>query len=178
MIVQGKNLVGSANAVRRVIRVGQFPDRVHVTGCPSIDVAKQTSRSRMATNDTFEAYGGVGLGPRLDISNGYFVVAQLPVTSEYLAARSQIGETLAAVAASGVPALPAASIGTRQSGKDRGRNVMDVDCRRHRILDAIPVCKSIGRFDGDDLHGDGNAGGRLADVPAAAPLETVKTLAY
>ena len=236
------HLVASANAAERVIRMGELPDRVHVTGCPSIDVAKQAIMSPMATNDIFEAYGGVG--PRLDLSNGYLVVMQHPVTNEHQAARAQIEETLAAVAESGMPALwlwpnvdagsallarglrverertglgnihffknlppeeflrvlngssgivgnssvairecaylgiPAVNIGTRQSGRDRGRNVMDVDYCRHQILDAIRVCKSIGRFDGDDLYGDGDAGERVADVLAAAPLETVKTLAY
>jgi UDP-hydrolysing UDP-N-acetyl-D-glucosamine 2-epimerase len=236
------HLVASANAAQRVIRMGELPDRVHVTGCPSIDVAKQAIMSPMATNDIFEAYGGVG--PRLDLSNGYLVVMQHPVTTEHQAAREQIEETLAAVTASGMPALwlwpnvdagsallarglragrerarldnihffknlppeeflrvlndcaaivgnssvairecaylgvPAVNIGTRQSGRDRGRNVMDVDYCRHQILDAIRVCKSIGRFDGDDLYGDGNAGDRVADVLAATPLETVKTLAY
>ena len=236
------HLVASANAAQRVIRMGELPDRVHVTGCPSIDVAKQAIMSPMATNDIFEAYGGVG--PRLDLSNGYLVVMQHPVTTEHRAAREQIEETLAAVTASGMPALwlwpnvdagsallarglragrerarldnihffknlppeeflrvlndcaaivgnssvairecaylgvPAVNIGTRQSGRDRGRNVMDVDYCRHQILDAIRVCKSIGRFDGDDLYGDGNAGERVADVLAATPLETVKTLAY
>jgi UDP-hydrolysing UDP-N-acetyl-D-glucosamine 2-epimerase len=236
------HLVASSSAAERVIRMGELPDRVHVTGCPSIDVAKQAIMSPMATNDIFEAYGGVG--PRLDLSNGYLVVMQHPVTTEHRAAREQIDETLAAVTASGMPALwlwpnvdagsallarglragreragldnihffknlppeeflrvlndcaaivgnssvairecaylgvPAVNIGTRQSGRDRGRNVMDVAYCRHQILDAIRVCKSIGRFDGDDLYGDGNAGERVANVLAATPLETVKTLAY
>jgi UDP-hydrolysing UDP-N-acetyl-D-glucosamine 2-epimerase len=236
------HLVASPRAAERVIRMGELPPRVHVTGCPSIDIAKNAIASPMATNDIFDAYGGVG--PRLNLSNGYLVVVQHPVTNEHLAAREQIEETLAAVVASGTSALwlwpnvdagsallarglragrersgldnihffknlppeeflrvlndcsaivgnssvairecaylgvPAVNIGTRQSGRDRGRNVMDVDYCRHQILDAIQICKSIGRFDRDDLYGDGNAGERVAAVLAASPLETVKTLAY
>lgn len=236
------HLVASERAAERVIRMGELPNRVHVTGCPSIDVAKRAIRSPMATNDIFAAYGGVGR--RLDLSNGYLVVLQHPVTTEHLAAREQIEETMAAVAESGMPALwlwpnvdagsallarglrarreraeldnihffknlppeeflrvlngssgivgnssvairecaylgiPAVNIGTRQSGRDRGRNVIDVDYCRHQILDAISICKSVGRFDRDELYGDGSAGVRVADVLATAPLETVKTLAY
>lgn len=236
------HLVASSRAAERVIRMGEVPDRVYVTGCPSIDVARHAVMSPMATDDIFKAYGGVG--PRLDLSNGYLVVMQHPVTTEHLAARAQIEETLAAVTKNGLPALwlwpnvdagsallarglragrersglgnihffknlppeeflrvlndssgivgnssvairecaylgvPAVNIGTRQSGRDRGRNVMDVDYDRHQILDAIRVCTSLGRLDRDELYGDGNAGTRVAATLATAPLETVKKLPY
>ncbi|MBL9036638.1 MAG: UDP-N-acetylglucosamine 2-epimerase (hydrolyzing) [Rhodospirillaceae bacterium] len=236
------HLVASQRAADRVIRMGEYPERVHITGCPSIDVARQAISTPMVANDIFDAYGGVG--PRLDLSNGYLVVLQHPVTNEYLDARKQVEETLAAVVRSGLPALwlwpnvdagsallarglrvgrerqkldnihffknlppeeflrvlnaataivgnssvairecaylgvPAINIGTRQSGRDRGANVIDVDYCRNQILDAIRVSATIGRHQPDSLYGDGRAGERVAEVLATAPLETVKRLAY
>lgn len=236
------HLVASQRAADRVIRMGEYPERVHITGCPSIDVARQAISTPMVANDIFDAYGGVG--PRLDLSNGYLVVLQHPVTNEYLDARKQVEETLAAVVRSGLPALwlwpnvdagsallarglrvgrerqkldnihffknlppeeflrvlnaataivgnssvairecaylgvPAINIGTRQSGRDRGANVIDVDYCREQILDAIRVSATIGRHQPDSLYGDGRAGERVAEVLATAPLETVKRLAY
>jgi UDP-N-acetylglucosamine 2-epimerase len=45
--------------------------------------------------DPFEKYGGVGASP--DISNGYIVVMQHPVTNEYQDSRKHINETLHAI---------------------------------------------------------------------------------
>ncbi|MGE0653449.1 MAG: UDP-N-acetylglucosamine 2-epimerase [Alphaproteobacteria bacterium] len=97
------HLVASERAAERVIRMGEYPARVHVTGCPSIDVARAAIAVPMVGQDIFETYRGVG--PKLDLSNGYLVVLQHPVTSEYLEARAQIEETLAAVMESRLPAI-------------------------------------------------------------------------
>ncbi len=77
----------------RVIRMGEDPDRVFNTGCPSIDAIAHLNLD--LPGDFFESYGGVGLG--IDLSRPYLVVLQHPVTTEFGSAFDQINETLKAV---------------------------------------------------------------------------------
>lgn len=236
------HLVASDKAAERVIRMGERPDRVFVTGCPSIDVARQAIQKPDLGFDIFERYGGVGA--RLDLSEGYIVVLQHPVTTEFGEARRHVDETLHAVAESGFPALwfwpnvdagsdetsrgirtfrelhpltnvhffknfppedfirllygsrcivgnssvairecaylgvPAVNIGTRQAGRDRGANVVDVDYDRHAILAAIRRQAARGRLPADEIYGDGSAGRRIAEKIATAPLGVEKRLPF
>jgi hypothetical protein len=70
------------------------------------------------------------------------------------------------------------NIGTRQMGRDRGPNVIDAGYDRKQIVDAIRCQLSCGRFPGDHLYGDGNAGGRIADLLARVPLRVQKRLTF
>jgi len=98
------HLVSSQNAAERVIRMGEDPEKVIVTGCPSIDLASQARAAEpRAIGDVLAEYGGVGAD--IDLSAGYIVVLQHPVTTEYEAAAEQISETLMAVRAGQYPAL-------------------------------------------------------------------------
>ena len=97
------HLVASTKAAERVIRMGEKPVAVHVTGCPSIDLAARILDDPELRFDPIERYGGVG--PPLDLSQGYLVVMQHPVTTEYEAARAHVQETLHAIHESGMPAL-------------------------------------------------------------------------
>jgi len=101
--LSGLHFVANERAAERVRRMGEDPDAVHVTGCPSIDLAASVLASPQIKFDPFEKYGGVGA--RLDLSGGYLVVLQHPVTTEYDAARSQVNETLYAVRDLGVQVL-------------------------------------------------------------------------
>lgn len=97
------HFVSTEMAARRVIQMGEHPDRVFCTGCPSIDLAAEILDSCELGFDPFEKYGGVGNRPSL--ADGYVVVLQHPVTTEYESARRQVAETLFAVHTSGFPAL-------------------------------------------------------------------------
>lgn len=97
------HLVATEGAAERVRRMGEQPDAVLVTGCPSIDLAAGVVGSTELGFDPEQRYGGVGADLRLD--DGYVVVLQHPVTTEHEQAREQVTGTLEAVAASGVPAL-------------------------------------------------------------------------
>lgn len=95
------HLVASADAKARVERMGENPDMVFNTGCPSIDIAKQVSESAKADFDPIAKYGGVGqVG---NWQNGYIVVMQHPVTNEYSAAKHDVLETLRAIDALQIP---------------------------------------------------------------------------
>jgi hypothetical protein len=74
--------------------------------------------------------------------------------------------------------VPAVNIGSRQSGRDRGRNVIDVDYDRTQIAAAIRRQAERGRLPADLLYGDGTAGPRIAELLAKAPLTIEKRLTY
>ena len=97
------HFVACHQAKERVLRMGEREDFVFVTGCPSVDLAAEVLPSPELDFDPVERYGGVGA--TLDLSGGYTVVMQHPVTTEYEQTREQITETLYAVRDSGVPAL-------------------------------------------------------------------------
>src|SRR5687768_11287064 len=236
------HLVSTPLARERVIKLGEPEDTVVVTGCPSIDIAADVAASPDLRFDLFERYGGVG--PRSDLSRGYLVVLQHPVTTEYEEARAQVEETLYAVKDSDLPVLwfwpnvdagsdgtskgirvfrekeqpanfhffrnmlpedflrllyrstalvgnssvalrecsflgvPAVNIGSRQTGRERGRNVTDVDHDRGAIAGAIREHIKRGRPEPDRLYGDGKAGTRIAETLATAALTIEKRLAY
>lgn len=236
------HLVSTKLARERVIKLGEAPDSVVLTGCPSIDIAAEVVTRPELDFDPFERYGGVG--PREDLSKGYLVVMQHPVTTEYDEARKQVDETLYALKDSTLPVLwfwpnvdagsdgtskgirvfrekeqpsnfhffrnmlpedflrllcgstaivgnssvairecsflgvPAVDIGTRQTGRERGRNVIDVDHDRAAIAAAIRDHITRGRPEPDRLYGDGKAGVRIADTLARADLTIEKRLTY
>jgi UDP-hydrolysing UDP-N-acetyl-D-glucosamine 2-epimerase len=82
-------------AAERIIRLGERPDSVFWTGCPSIDIAAQVQNGAAAHFNPFEHYGGVG--PTFNLDDGFIVVMQHPVTTEFDDAPDQIVETLEAV---------------------------------------------------------------------------------
>lgn len=225
-----------------VQRMGEHPDRIWLTGCPSIDIAAEVSSSSAMGVDEILAYGGAGAS--LDLSGGYVVVLQHPVTNEYEEAYDQAHETLNAVRDIGLPALwfwpnvdagsdgtskairvfrenddaslthffrnmppedflrlltssrviignssvairecaylgvPAVNIGTRQTGRERGANVVDVGHNRMQILEAAQQQAAVGRLEPDKIYGDGHAGKRIADLLATIELTHSKQLTY
>ena len=236
------HLVATELSAERVRRLGEEPSTVVVTGCPSIDIAAEVAARPGLDFDPFDKYGGVG--PRTDLSDGYLVVMQHPVTTEYELARQQVEETLYAVRDAGLPVLwfwpnadagsdgtskgirvfrererpdgfhvfrnmfpedflrlltgataivgnssvairecsylgvPAVNIGTRQQGRERGANVVDVAHDREEISAAISDHRRRGKPPADHLYGDGKAGQRIADALATAPLGVEKRLTY
>lgn len=97
------HFVSSESAYNRVIKLGESQDTVFNTGCPSIDLAAQVNESPGFDFKPYKKYGGVGSHP--DLSKGYWVVMQHPVTTEIKASRKQIEETLHAVHALDQPVL-------------------------------------------------------------------------
>lgn len=236
------HFVSTVQAGERVIRMGEEPSTVHVTGCPSIDLANEILSSPGLDFDPVAKYGGVGRS--IDLSAGYLVIMQHPVTLEYEQARRQVRETLYAVKDIGLPALwfwpnvdagsdgtskgirsfreieqpenihffknmspydflrllynskaiignssvgirecsflgvPTVNIGTRQFGRERGRNVIDVNHDRDEIREAIRHHLQNGKLPSDLLYGDGHAGKRIAQLLAELPLRVEKRLTY
>lgn len=236
------HLVSNEKARERVIRMGEVPETVHTTGCPSIDIAAEIMKEPAREIGFHRKYGGVGR--EQDLSQGYLVVLQHPVTTEYQAAREQITETLEAIYEFDRPTLwfwpnvdagsdgtskgirtfretrgaenihyyknmeprdflhllrgsigivgnssvalrecsflgvPAIDIGSRQAGRDRGANVVNVGYGRIEILRALEECTQRGHLPSDHLYGGGQAGERIADCLATASFGTNKKLTY
>lgn len=236
------HFVSSQKAYDRVVRLGEDPNIVFLTGCPSIDLAAEVLEHPDISFDPYERYGGVGAFP--DLSNGYLIIMQHPVTTEHAVARSHVLETLHAVQDSGIPALwfwpnvdagsdgtstgirvfrehqdvsnfhffknmepidflkvlynskcivgnssagirecaflgvPTVNIGSRQTGRERGINVMDVDYDRKEILKAINRHFSKGKTPSENIYGDGKAGSRIADILARVDLVVEKRITY
>ncbi len=97
------HFVSSQSARDRVIKLGEDPEFVFNTGCPSIDMAAGILKNPGLDFDPYKKYGGVGNNP--DLSGGYIVVMQHPVTTEYADSRKHIDETLYAVKDLEIPVL-------------------------------------------------------------------------
>lgn len=76
-----------------IVRMGEDPKTVFLTGCPSIDVLATLDLT--FPDGIFKRYRGVGT--ELDPRKPYIVVLQHPVTTEYGSGFKQINETLQAV---------------------------------------------------------------------------------
>ncbi len=236
------HFVATQKAAERVERMGEDPGAIFVTGCPSIDLAASIYEKPDLNFDPFSRYGGVG--ETFDLAQGYLVVMQHPVTTEYESARSQVTETLYAVHEAGIPAfwfwpnvdagsdgtskgirvfreqnhaakmhfyrnmapedflrliynsrvvvgnssvgirecsflgVPVVNIGSRQDGRERGVNVVDVSDNRAAILAAIQQQANHGHYPQETIYGDGKAGERIADLLAHVPLSFEKRLTY
>lgn len=237
------HLVSTPKAAENIIRMGENPAAVHITGCPSIDLAANVLKNPSIDFDPFEKYKGVGT--TFDVkSKDYLVVMQHPVTTEYEHARAQILETLYAVKEINMPTfwfwpnvdagsdgtskgirmfrenerpdnihffknmesedflrlvynsrciignssvgiretsflgVPSVNIGTREAGRERGRNVLDVGYNRDQIRKAVEKQLSNGRYPSDPLYGNGNAGEHIAQILSETPLKFEKRLNY
>ena len=237
-----RHLVASSDARDRVIRMGEVEETVINTGCPSIDLAAEVREDPTLNFDIFDRYGGVG--SRLDLNNGYLVVMQHPVTTEYGDSRKHIEASLEAVHALGKPTLwfwpnvdagadgtskgirsfrernnidhihffknmegrdflrvlcnsrclignssvgirecaylgvPVVNIGSRQNGRHRGPNVVDVGYDQALIKSAIMRQWDHGRYAPADTYGGGEAGARIAKEIARMPLTFAKKITY
>jgi UDP-hydrolysing UDP-N-acetyl-D-glucosamine 2-epimerase len=89
-----------------------------------------------------------------------------------------VGNSSAPIREGAFLGVPAVNIGTRQSGRDRGPNVLDVGYDRHEIVEGVRRQLAHGRYSSDALYGDGQAGGRIAEVLAHAPLSVQKRLVF
>ncbi len=236
------HLVSTKYAGERVRRMGEEDRKIFVTGCPSIDLAAEINDDPALNFNPFERYGGVG--DLHELTNGYLVVMQHPVTTEHESARQHAWQTLEAVYEMNMQTLwfwpnvdagsdgtsnalrsfrerhkpenihffknmeptdflrllyssrclignssvgirecsylgvPVVNIGTRQAGRERGQNVLDVGYCKDEILSATRRQMSNGRYQPDKLYGDGKAGERISCVLAETKLEIEKRLTY
>jgi UDP-hydrolysing UDP-N-acetyl-D-glucosamine 2-epimerase len=92
----------SDDAAKRIIRMGESRDSVHMVGCPRMDlVAEVLARPGDGLSDLLR----FGVGGTFDLEQPFLLVSQHPVTTEYGDGERQIDETLRAVQAVDLPAI-------------------------------------------------------------------------
>ena len=89
-----------------------------------------------------------------------------------------VGNSSAPIREGAFLGTPAVNIGTRQSGRDRAGNVIDVPHESDAIVEAIRRQISHGRYAPEHLYGDGQAGDRIAEILANVPLRVQKRLVF
>jgi UDP-hydrolysing UDP-N-acetyl-D-glucosamine 2-epimerase len=236
------HLVSSEDAKKRVLKMGEDPTKVFITGCPSIDLAKEIYENSTLDFDPIEKYGGVG--SNINWKEGYLVVMQHPVTTEYISARKDVEKTLKAIYEVNIPTfwfwpnvdsgsdgisngirsfrelkkpqnihffknmapndflrllknsqclignssvgirecaylgVPVVNIGTRQHGRHRGNNVIDVSYDKKAIVSAIKERIQNKNIVSENIYGAGDSGQKIADVLAKRELTFHKTIVY
>lgn len=98
------HFVSNPESKERVIRMGENIDKVIITGCPSIDLAKRSlALPDIDLKNAVMQYGGVGAD--MNSNEDYIIVLQHPVTSEHAESLMQINETITAVHKTGMQAI-------------------------------------------------------------------------
>lgn len=73
---------------------------------------------------------------------------------------------------------PCVNIGTRQAGRERGSNVLDVECDSTQIECAIRQQIAHGKYDSEPIYGNGTAGKQIANILANAEVQVQKRITY
>jgi UDP-hydrolysing UDP-N-acetyl-D-glucosamine 2-epimerase len=89
-----------------------------------------------------------------------------------------VGNSSAALREGSWLGTPAVTVGTRQGGRERGSNVVEVGHDTELIADAIRDQIEHGSYPQDQLFGDGTAGIKVADVLSTVQPRIQKRLAY
>jgi UDP-hydrolysing UDP-N-acetyl-D-glucosamine 2-epimerase len=89
-----------------------------------------------------------------------------------------VGNSSSALREGAYLGTPAVTVGSRQQNREHGRNVVEVGYDSAEIADAIRDQSRHGRFDRDELFGDGTAGRRIAQQLAGPQPPIQKQLSY
>ena len=87
-----------------------------------------------------------------------------------------VGNSSAALREGSFLGTPAVTVGTRQQGRERGPNLVEVDHDRDEIADAIRDQIAHGPYERSTLFGDGTAGRKIADKLAEVRPSVQKKL--
>ena len=91
------------------------------------------------------------------------------------AAKCIVGNSSSGIREASFLGLPAVNIGSRQNGRERAENVVDVSDDSHEIERAISAQVKRGPYPSSNLYGDGNAGLRMAEIVAQSDFDISKT---
>lgn len=222
------HLVANKFAERRVAKMGENPSSIIVTGCPSIDIARESNKIDLKCVQ--EDLNKIGVGAYIDLNKDFIIVLQHPDTNTFNESYNQIRKTLNSINNLKIPTIifwpnvdagsdatskcireyretnklenvrflknlegkiflrllsqakclvgnssvglrecsylgvPVVNIGMRQSGRDRGANVIDVNHNQEDISNAILIQISHGKYPSSELYGNGYSGRMIADT--------------
>lgn len=93
--------------------------------------------------------------------------------------RCLVGNSSSAIREGAFIGTPAVNVGSRQTNRQRGKNVIDSSYEREEILTQIQDRLSLGGcLQSEPIYGDGNAGPRIAELLATEPLILDKVITY
>jgi UDP-hydrolysing UDP-N-acetyl-D-glucosamine 2-epimerase len=89
-----------------------------------------------------------------------------------------VGNSSSAIREGAFIGTPAVNIGTRQTMRQRGSNVIDVGHNREGISEAILQQMEHGPYPSEPIYGDGHAGEQIADVLSRCTWQLQKLITY
>lgn len=92
--------------------------------------------------------------------------------------RCLIGNSSSAIREGAFIGTPAVNIGSRQTARERGLNVIDASYRQDEIVAAIRNRLKTGRLPSNPIYGDGHAGPRIAEILSVSQFNTNKVITY
>ena len=92
--------------------------------------------------------------------------------------RCLVGNSSSAIREGAFIGTPSVNVGSRQTARQRGRNVVDADYNRSAIADAIQDRLQAGKFESEPIYGDGKAGPRIAEILTKATFDLNKVITY
>jgi UDP-hydrolysing UDP-N-acetyl-D-glucosamine 2-epimerase len=93
-------------------------------------------------------------------------------------ARCIVGNSSSGLREGAFLGTPCVNIGTRQAGRERAENVIDVSCLASDIKSAIVQQLEHGFYTSSNLVGDGTAGKKIAEILATTNLRIQKQISY
>jgi UDP-hydrolysing UDP-N-acetyl-D-glucosamine 2-epimerase len=122
---------------------------------------------------------GIRTFRELGRANGFHFFRNLPpeVFVKLMAhCACMVGNSSAALREGSFLGTPAVTVGSRQQGRERGANLVEVEHDRAAIADAIRDQLAHGPYERSSLFGDGTAGTRIADKLAEVRPSVQKKL--
>lgn len=92
--------------------------------------------------------------------------------------RCLIGNSSSGIREGAFIGTPAVNVGTRQTSRQRGTNVVDTGYERGAITHALIDRIGRGRLPSEPIYGDGAAGPRIAHLLATEPLTIAKAITF
>lgn len=89
-----------------------------------------------------------------------------------------IGNSSSAIREGAFIGTPAVNVGTRQSGRQRGSNIIDVEYDHQQIVTAVRQQLKNGKYKSEHIYGNGCAGRKIADILAKCPINIQKQIVY
>jgi UDP-N-acetylglucosamine 2-epimerase len=89
-----------------------------------------------------------------------------------------VGNSSSAIREGSFVGTPAVNVGSRQEGRQRGSNVVDVEYDREQIAAALRAQIEHGPYGHEPIYGDGRAGERIADILSRNTVRIDKRITY
>ncbi len=89
-----------------------------------------------------------------------------------------LGNSSSGIRESAFLGTPSVNIGSRQNGRERGRNVVDVGYDHREIAEAVRHQLQHGPYEPDHVYGDGHAAEKIVAILCSFEFNVQKTIAY